>query len=134
MQTELFCLCDAATADAGGKVNILGAFDTLSVERVPAMHPQCAVALRIRFDPIERGMHEVKVNIVDNDGGHVIPPLQGKVEVRFPDGEPSGSINLILGLQGLRVTKLGAHSIDLAVDRRQEASLPLYVKERRKQA
>jgi hypothetical protein len=132
MVIEVFSLCDAANADIG-KLNMLGAFDTFWVENVPAMHPHCAIALRVRFDSIEQGSHRVAVNIVDQDGKHLVPPLEGNVDVAFPEGQPTVAVNLILGLQGLKLPSLGRASIDLAMDGRHEQSLPLYVRRREKQ-
>jgi len=127
----MFSLCDAATADMGGKMNILGAFDTIWVAKTPAVHPQCAIALRIRFDAIERGDHRVVVNFVNSDGKHIIPPANGNIKVSFPDEQRSSSANLILNMQGLKLEKPDEYSIDLAIDGKAEASLPLYVKERK---
>ncbi|MBL7131813.1 MAG: hypothetical protein ISS45_10530 [Candidatus Omnitrophica bacterium] len=130
MRVELFSLCDAATASAG-KLNMLGAFDTIWTKKTPAVHPQCSVALRIRFDSIERGEHKIAVNFVDVDGRPLIPPAKGIINVNFPNEQRSDSANLILNIQGLKLEKYGEYSIDLAVDARQEASLPLYVRERK---
>jgi len=129
MRLEVFSLCDAATAD-GGKLSMLGAFDTIWVGKIPAVHPQCAIALRIRFDKIERGEHKITVNFADADGKNIIPPAQGSIIVNFPDGQSSSSANLILNIQGLKIEKFGEYSIDLAIDGRHEASLPLFVIER----
>ncbi len=52
MHAETFALCDAAT-DQGGKLNILGTFDTLYVPSVPAKHASCAIALRVRVEKSE---------------------------------------------------------------------------------
>lgn len=128
MRVEVFSLCDAATAD-GGKLSILGAFDTIRVSRVPAVHPQCAIALRIRFEKIESGEHKVTVNFADADGKNIIPPAQGTVSVGFSEEQSSASANLILNLHGLKIDKLGEYSIDLAIDGRHDASLPLFVRE-----
>lgn len=130
MRVELFSLCDAATASAG-KLNMLGAFDTIWTKKTPAVHPQCSVALRIRFDSIEKEKHKITINFVDADGRPLIPPAEGIINVSFPDEQRSGSTNLIFNIQGLKLEKYGEHSIDLAVDGRHEASLPLYVKERK---
>jgi hypothetical protein len=130
MNLELFSLCDAATADAG-KLNILGVFDTIWVAALPAVHPQCTIALRIRFDSIERGEHKIAVNFVDADGKNIIPPALGTLAINFPDEQRSGSANLILNLQGLKFEKAGEYSIDLAIDTRHEASLLLLIRERK---
>ena len=129
MRVEVFSLCDAATADAG-KLSMLGAFDTIKTAGVPAVHPQCAVVLRIRFDLIERGEHRITVNFVDADGRHVIPAVNRTMNINFPDEQRSGSANVILNIQRLNLERYGEHSIDLAIDGRQEASLPLFGKER----
>ena len=130
MQIEIFSLCDAATADFG-KLSMLGAFDTIGAIKTPAMHPQCAIALRVRFSRIERGEHKVAVNFVDIDGKNVIPPAQGVITMNFPEEQSSGSANLILNIQGLKLEKFGEYSIDLAIDGQQKVSLPLFVKERK---
>jgi hypothetical protein len=54
VNVEVFALCDAAT-DSGGKLNVLGAFDSLQVGAYPTVYPHCAVAVRIRFRRIEQG-------------------------------------------------------------------------------
>ena len=130
MQIEIFALCDAATADFG-KLSMLGAFDTIWIIKTPAVHPQCTIALRARFEKIERGEHKVAVHFVDIDGKNVIPPAQGAIIINFPEEQSSGSANLILNIQGLKLERLGEYSIDLAIDGQQKASLPLFVKERK---
>lgn len=127
MQIEVFALCDAATGDLG-KLNILGAFDTIFAGQVPVIHPQCTIALRVRFQRIERGEHRVVVHFVDGDGKNVIPPAQGNMRMNFPDDQASGATNLILNIQGVKLEKYGEYSIDLAIDGQQQASLPLFVK------
>ncbi|OGX14957.1 MAG: hypothetical protein A2166_03705 [Omnitrophica WOR_2 bacterium RBG_13_41_10] len=130
MNIEVFSLCDAATVDVG-KLNILGAFDTIWTVNMPAVHPQCAIALRVRFENIERGEHRVTVNFVDLDGRHIIPSANGTININFPNEQRSGSANLILNMQMLKLEKYGEYSIDLAIDGRSLASLPLFVRARR---
>lgn len=131
MKIEVFSLCDAATADMG-KLSMLGAFDTIGTQKMPTVHPQCAIALRVRFDSIERGEHRIAVNVVDADGRHIIPSANGTMNINFPDGQSSGSANLILNIHGLKLDRYGEYSIDLAIDGRTESNLPLFVKERKK--
>ncbi len=129
MQIEIFSLCDAATS-GGGKMNVLGAFDTIWTTKVPAVHPQCTVALRARFHSSEGSEHKVSVKLVDADGKHIVPVTNGTVNIGFPKGQRSSSANLILNIQGLKLEKYGEYSIDLAIDEKAGASLPLFVKER----
>ena len=131
MNIEVFSLCDAATVDLSGKLNVLGAFDTIFSSNMPAVCPQCAIALRIRFENIERGEHRVSVNFVNLDGKHLIPTANGTINIHFPEEQRSGSANLVLNLQMLKLENYGEYSIDLAVDGRNEVSLPLFVREKR---
>ena len=133
MNIVVFSLCDAATVDVAGKLNVLGAFDTIWTGKLPMVYPQCALALRIRFESIEKGEHRVAVNFVDLDGKPVIPAAQGSINIQFPDEQRSGSANLVLNLQMLKLESHGEYSIDLAMDGRKEASLPLFVRERKQE-
>ena len=126
MKVELFVLCDAA-ADYNGKLNILGTFDTIWAKQIPAVHPQCAIALRVRFSRIEEGDHMVRINIVDEDGKAVIPSLEAGIHVQFREMPSSVSMNMIFNIQGLKINNYGEYSIDLAINGRHEASLPLYM-------
>ena len=128
MQVEIFALCEAATADAG-KMNILGVFDTINTKNIPAVHPQCTIALRLRFSKMEAGTHDIQVDFVNADGKCIIPPAKGKINVVIPDGLMSGIHNLILNIQRLKLEKYGEYAVNLAIDSRQEAIfLPLLVK------
>jgi len=113
--------------DVAGKLNVLGAFDSIMTGSIPVVYPQCALALRVRFDNIERGEHKLAVSFVDLDGKHIVPPANGTININFPDEQRSGSANFVFNLQMLKLEKYGEYSIDLAVDSRKEASLPLFV-------
>ena len=131
MQIEVFTLCDAATSQSG-KLNILGTFDSIWLDHVPAKHPQCTIALRLRFDKSEGSDHAVSVQFMDADGKKVLPPTNGKIGVRFPGLSRTVAANLIFNIQGLKLEKFGEHSISLNLDGKQRAALPLFVYERKK--
>jgi hypothetical protein len=132
MNIEAFLLCDAAT-EFGGKLNVLGAFDSIFAKEFPAVHPHCAVALRLRFDRIETGQHRVRLNFIDADGKAVLPPLDASINIGMREGDASICANLVLNIQGVKFEKAGAYSIDLAVDGRHEKSLPLFIRQMPKQ-
>ncbi len=126
MHTEVFVLCDAAT-DQGGKLNVLGTFDTIYVLGVPVVHPSCAVAVRLRFERSEEGEHDFKVIILDMDGATVGPPIQGKLSVKSTGATATSTANLVLNFQGLQFRRIGEHRVDLVIDKQVAASLPIYV-------
>lgn len=85
MQLEILTLCDAA-ADYQNKLSLLGAFDTVTAPSFPATHPQCAIALRLRFTRIEEGTHSLRIHVVDQDGALIMPSLDGQLSVTLGPG------------------------------------------------
>jgi hypothetical protein len=133
MNIEAFLLCDAAT-DQQGKLNVLGAFDNIFAKQLPAVHPACAVAARIRFETIESGNHTVRIHVIDEDGHSTGPKMEGNIAVHVGDDADSAVVNLILNVQGQKFEKYGKYRIDLAIDGNIQASLPLRVSEAPNQA
>ena len=128
LDIEIFTLCDAA-ADYQGRLNILGVFDTIFAPQLPARHPFCSVALRIRFQLTERGQHRLTLHIVDDDGNLVVLAIEGAFSVEIPGNSRIASANVVLNLGQLQFTNYGEYAINLAIDCRQEASLPFWVRE-----
>ncbi len=127
MEILVAALCDSA-ADYEGKLCLLGAFDTIVTGSLPAIHPQCSVALRILFRKEEEGFHNVSVLFVDEDGRAIVPPMETSFDIELPDDLFFSTRNLILNLQQLPFARHGAYSIDIQVDKRQMASIPLQVR------
>jgi len=128
MNVQIAVLCDAAT-DYAGKLNLLGTFDTVVTQQLPAVHPQCSVALRIVFSKVEEGPHKVKMNFVDEDGRFVMPSIDIPVDVMLPPEANFVARNFLINIQQLKFEKPGQYAIDIAVDGRQETSIPLQVKQ-----
>jgi hypothetical protein len=126
MKLEIFTLCDAAH-DYGGKLCILGAFDHIRAKIVPLTHPHFAVAIRIRFHRIEEGGHKLRLTFADEDGKAVLAPVEAGVNVRFAEDARSATMNLVLGVNALKLERFGEYSVDLAVDGVHLGSHPVYV-------
>ena len=127
MNIQVAVLCDAAT-DYNGKLNILGTFDTIITSQLPAVHPQCSIALRLAFNKIEEGSHKVKMNFVDEDGKFVMPSIDMPVDITVPNELNFLVRNFVINIQQLKFEKPGQYAIDVAVDGRQETSIPLLVR------
>jgi hypothetical protein len=128
MKTEIFTLCDAAT-EQQGKLNLLGSFDHLHAKQAPISHPGCTLALKLRFTKIEEGNHTVKITFGDEDGKLVMPPIEFPLTIAVAPGESTATSHLVLNMQQLKLPSFGEYTIDLAVDGRAEAALPLYVRQ-----
>ncbi len=126
MNIEAFLLCDAAT-DQLGKLNVLGAFDNIYFQKVPAQYPACALAARVRFEKIEEGNHPIRIFIMDEDGASIGPKLEGGISVRVAQHYSTSVANLILNMRGLEFKRFGNYQVDLAIDGNIVASLPLRI-------
>lgn len=127
MNTQVAVLCDAATDD-NGKLNLLGAFDTIYTQQLPAVHPQCSIALRVTFGQEDEGEHKLKLHFVDADGHFVMPSIDIPVEVSLPEDTHFGTRNFIVNIQQLKFDQPGLYSIDISLDGKAQSSIPLLVK------
>jgi hypothetical protein len=128
MNIQVAVLCDAATDD-NGKLNLLGAFDTIYTQQLPAVHPQCSIALRVTFFNGDEGQHSLRLNFVDADGRSIMPNLPPiPVEVTLPEDMHFGTRNFIVNIQQLKFENPGLYSIDVSLDGRPQASIPLLVR------
>ncbi|MEN9575628.1 MAG: hypothetical protein RL514_3483 [Verrucomicrobiota bacterium] len=127
MEVQIASLCDSA-ADYGGKLCLIGAFDTILVRQFPAHHPFCSVALRIVFRDTDEGKHTLRVNLIDDDGQSLLPGMPTTpLEIRMPENQFFASVNLVFNLQGMRFTRPGQYSLDITLDGTMIARIPLQV-------
>lgn len=125
LKLEIFTLCDSAV-DYGGKVCILGAFDSVTALEAPYTVSHCAVVARMRFHRIEEGNHKLRVTLADQDGRMIMPNVDAQVGVRFSEKSQSATFNLVMQINGLKLEQFGEYTVDLAVDGVHQGSLPLY--------
>lgn len=127
MNVEVFVLCDAAT-DSGGKLNLLGAFDSIFARQVPVVHQHCSIAVRLRFSQVEAGEHRLRLSLIDADGRKVIPDMDGALQVRLGERQITAAVNLVVNVQQLKLAAFGEYRIDLAVDGAAIGALPFYIR------
>lgn len=124
MQLEILTFCDAAT-EYGGRLNILGATDTIVVPVTPFKYPNCAVVARLRAARIEEGNHTIRLMIIDADGQPILN-VDGRMEIRFHQGI-GGAMNMIIHAQQLEFKNTGDYAIEFAVDGIQLGSSAFFV-------
>jgi hypothetical protein len=126
MQVKLALLADYANVTAEGKLNILGIFDRISVQEIPAVHPQMHLILRREAHQAERERaHNVEIRLYDPDGQTVFD-IKGDV---VPHGQAGHTIatNQILTLNNLQLNKAGGYTFVVLVNNDLKSEVPLGV-------
>ena len=127
MNIQVAVVCDAATDD-NGKLNLLGAFDTIFAQEFPATQPQCTVALRVSFMPSDEGQRKLSLKFINADGQPILPPIDMPMLVKLPDDGFFATHNFIVNIQQLKFAETGLYSVDVLIDDKSQASIPLVVK------
>jgi hypothetical protein len=126
MHVDIFTLCDFAQ-ESGGKLTIVGAFDTVFARQFPAVHPFMCLAVRLRFYIHEEGTHPMRIEFASPDGSEVVRPIEGELTV----GDFSGSSRVVHSVFNFVSTPIGHEGtigITLSVDGREALTSPLYVR------
>lgn len=126
MKIEMFTLCDFAQEN-GGKLTVVGTFDTIVARDFPCVHPFLSVVVRLRFDLWEFGTHEFTVESRDLDGQAIAPPVSGKLEVRGV-GNATAVSHILYNMGGVRFSHPGVASFVLTIDGKEISSVPLYLR------
>lgn len=128
MQVDLAVVADAANVSQEGKLNILGVFDTIWAREFPFRHAAMVFVLRVRADFTDKGAHELRVRLIDADGGQLFN-AEGPMQV--PAGVPGRPVkpHVIMGLAGITFPKPGDFSFEVFLDGQHLKSVPLYVME-----
>lgn len=127
MNIQVAVLCDAATED-NGKLNLLGAFDTIYAQQLPAVHPQCSLALRVTFGHEDEGDRDLRLTFVDADGRAIMPQIPIPLKISLPGDSHFSTRNFIVNIQQLKFENPGLYSMDIVLNGRTQASIPMLVK------
>jgi hypothetical protein len=126
MKIELFTFCDFAQEN-GGKLTIVGTFDTIISRKFPCVHPQLFVVIRIRFDLWEFSGHAFRIETRDLDGEMNMDTISGNVEVRGA-GNATAVSHLVFAVSNLHFRSSGVVNFVLYIDDKELGSIPLYLR------
>ena len=124
MEIEIFTLCDFAQ-DNGGKLIIVGTFDSMQAKNFPVRHPACSIACRLRFSKKEHGPHTVTVRFIDHQNNELVQPLEAEIMVEEPTLSDHSTINLVINYNNIEFKNAGRYSFELSMDGEWKTGLPL---------
>src|SRR3954468_17854737 len=130
MEIVSVLLCDSAE-DYGGKLSVLGAFDSFASAKFPVIHPFCAIAVRYLIRDEDAGDHVMKLHLVGPDGESLLPGTQVPTfNVRFEPLRENmffASQNLVLKFQGLQLKAPGQCEIRILLDDKVMRTVPFQI-------
>ena len=127
MVHEVFVICDGAN-DSQGKLNILGAFDSIIAQEFPFVHPHCVFVLRLRIDHNDGRESAIRLILRHAAEETVLASVDTTLKHdSFPN--PTMSANLIVNINALRFEKPGDYAFTLEINGMPAAIAPLYVRQ-----
>ncbi|MDR3336001.1 MAG: hypothetical protein LBT16_02245 [Treponema sp.] len=126
MRTEIFTFCDFAQEN-GGKLTIVGTFDTIIARNFPCVHPQLSVVIRLRFDLFEFSNHSFRIETRDLDGEMNMESIGGNIEVKGV-GNATAVSHLVFTISNLQFRSNGVVKFVLYIDEKELTSIPLYIR------
>ena len=126
MNIQIAVLCDSAI-EYQNRLCILGTFDTIRTQTLPATKPQCSVALQILWTKIEEGTHTIKTRFMDDDGNPTLKAVNSSVKISIPPTSSFLTTNHILNIQQLKFTKKGNYLIVIDIDGNMKTEIQLQV-------
>jgi hypothetical protein len=126
MKTEIFTFCDFAQ-ESGGKLTIVGTFDTIIARHFPCVHPQLSVVIRLRFDLWEFSNHSFRIETRDLDDEMSMEAIGGNIEVKGV-GNATAVSHLVFTISNLRFKSSGLVNFVLYIDEKELTSIPLYIR------
>ena len=126
MNVDFAFVCDYA--DVTGKINALGiGFDTIFAPKVPFRHHTFFLVLQLRANVVEAGEKNLKVDLIDEDGKGVIPPLTGKFNITKPPAGTESTGRIAMRFDNVEFPKYGAYSLHVVVEGHEMVRVPLRV-------
>ncbi|MDR0316700.1 MAG: hypothetical protein LBH97_07360 [Treponema sp.] len=126
MKIELFTFCDFAQEN-GGKLTVVGTFDTIISRNFPCVHPQLSVVIRIRFDLWEFSRHVFRIETRDLDGEMSMEAISGNIDVKGV-GNTTAVSHLVFTISNLHFKNPGVLNFVLFMDDKEAGTIPLYIR------
>ena len=127
MHVSFALFADAANISQEGKLNILGVFDALQVQQLPAVHPRATMVVRLKAIPGDVGRHTLSF-VWLGPAGDEMWSSQGELEVGAP---PLGAAELdvpVIAAIDLPIQSQGAHVMRVTLDGDLCAEILLHVR------
>lgn len=132
MQIALALLADYANISREGKLNILGIFERIYAQNMPATHPQMQLVMTIEADSAEADRdHKIEIQLIDADGKKLFA-FGGNLKFSPPPMGQKARLNHIIQLNNTKFEKFGSYDFKIMINDEVRKSVPLALVEAKK--
>lgn len=120
MDVALAALADSANTTEGGKLNLLGVFDTIRGREFPLAHSHMAFAFRLRAEHRDQQRtHGVRVSLIDMDGNELFN-ADGEVQIGRIEPGHFQHANMIFNVHGAQFQQPGRYRFRIELEGEEE--------------
>lgn len=125
IEHELFTIADYAM-EHGGKLTVIGSFDTIFTQAFPSVHPSMYLALKFRVDNRDAGVHDLRIVGKDPNGRPVVE-IKGTSDVKpSPHADYSSSV-MVFPFFNIQLEVAGRYTFEVYFDEDFVTGLSLHV-------
>lgn len=125
-------LCDAASVDSLGKINILGIFTKIYLQKVPSKFLKFTIVGNISFQKLSESKLKIEIKIFDQNKIEVqiAPPIALEFKAPEKGKNNSGDINIVLDLGNIEFKSFGKYSLIVYANGKKKGNRSFLVEER----
>ncbi|MDD5561991.1 MAG: hypothetical protein PHT50_07715 [Candidatus Omnitrophica bacterium] len=128
MKVLVAAIADHAWVE-NGCLSLCRTFDSINAGKFPYVIPRMSIALRLLINRLEIGEHKLNIALTDADGQKLMDSDM-KINFQLPQGAvPEASFSFAFNGQNVAFQKSGDYVVNVLIDGRVEASIPLYARE-----
>ena len=128
MKVLIAAVCDHAWVE-NGCLSVFRTFDSIKADSFPFTLSRISVALRILIGRLEYGGHELVIILAGSKGEKL---MNSRININFnppQDYLPEAAFSFALNGQNIIFPNPGDYAMDILIDGKVEACVPLYVRE-----
>ena len=107
-------VCDYASFDQMGKLNILGVFENVNSVKFPYQHPQFFVVANVLI--FKSGEYECVIRVIDQDSIELGKFILPKVNMTLVKGQPEVKLGVVGQFNSIKFEKPGKYKIEIVID------------------
>jgi len=108
-------VCDYASLSEGGKLNVLGTFESISPKEFPYTHPQLYVVTNVSIKKPGNYKQFIKI-LRERDNQEIIKPFEFGISISEPKTLGEAKVGVIAQLNNIKFEESGRYLVQIFID------------------